>query len=93
MNRNNLVLNNYRESNLEDSDVFLHVFPSKTNLKLRNVSIVINVITNLDSSKASCPDFNRALALKNCELELSCILAELFNVCLKVSQIVGRSLR
>ena len=47
-------------SNLDDSGVSLPVFPSRTNLKLRNISvtpkIVRNVITNLDLSKASDPD-------------------------------------
>ena len=59
------------------------------NLKLRNISVtpkmVKKVIANLDSSKA--PDFDciPVLVLKNCEPELSYILAELFNMCLKES--------
>ena len=40
---------------------------------------------NLDLSKASGPDCIPVVALKNCELELSYILAELFNKCLKES--------
>ena len=40
---------------------------------------------NLDSSKASGPDFIPVVVLKNCEPELSYILAELFNMCLKES--------
>ena len=40
---------------------------------------------NLDLSKASCPDCIPVVVLKNCELELSCILTELFNKCLKES--------
>ena len=40
---------------------------------------------NLDFSKASGPDFIPVVVLKNCELELSCILAELLNKCLKES--------
>ena len=43
------------------------------------------VITNLDSSKASGPDCMPVVVLKNCEPELSFILAELFNMCLKES--------
>ena len=43
------------------------------------------VITNLDSSKASDLDCIPVVALKNCEPEPSCILAELFNRCLKES--------
>ena len=40
---------------------------------------------NLDSSKASGPDCIPVVVLKNCEPELSYILAELFNMCLKES--------
>ena len=42
-------------------------------------------IMNLDSSKASGPDCIPLVVLKNCEPELSYILAELFNMCLKES--------
>ena len=47
--------------------------------------MVKKVITNLDSSKASGPDCNPVVVLKNCEPELSYILAKLFNKCLKES--------
>ena len=47
--------------------------------------MVTNVIMNLDLSKASCPDCIPVVVLKNCEPELSYILAELFNKCLKES--------
>ena len=40
---------------------------------------------NHDLSKASGPDCIPVAVLKNCELELSYILAELFNKCLKES--------
>ena len=43
------------------------------------------VITNLDSSKASGPDCIPVVVLKNCEPELSYIIAKLFNICLKES--------
>ena len=43
------------------------------------------VTTNLDSSKASDADSIPVVILKNCEPELSYILAELFNMCLKES--------
>ena len=43
------------------------------------------VITNLDSSKTSGPDYIPVVVLKDCELELSYILAELLNKCLKES--------
>ena len=49
-----------KNSNLDDSGIFLPVFSSRTNLKLHNISvapkIVKKVIMNLDLSKASGPD-------------------------------------
>ena len=44
------------------------------------------VITNIDSSKAFFPDSILVMILKNGELELSHILAKLFNMCLKESR-------
>ena len=68
---------------------WVSLYPSRTNLKLHNISvspmIVKKVITNLESLKASGPDCIPVVVLKNCEPELSCILAELFNMCLKES--------
>ena len=65
------------------------VFPSRNGLKLLSISIapkiVKKVITSFDSSKASGPDCIPVVFLKNCEPELSYILAELFNMCLKES--------
>ena len=76
-----------KNSNLDESGISLPVFPFRTNLKLYNISItpkmVKKVITNLDSSKASGPDCIPVVVLKNCEPELSYILAKLFNNCLK----------
>ena len=43
------------------------------------------VIKNLDSSKASGPDWIPVVILKNCVPELSYILTEIFNMCLKES--------
>ena len=86
-----------KNSNLDDSGISLPVFASRTNLKLHNNAItpkmVKKVITNLDSSKASGPDYILVMVLKKCEHELSHILAELFNVSERafVFQIVGRS--
>ena len=53
------------------------------------LKVVKKVIANLDSSKASCPDCMSIVILKTCELELSYILAELFNMCLKGSCFIG----
>ena len=73
-------------SNLDYSGISLLVFPSRTNLKLHNISVtpkmVRNVVMNLDLSKASGPDCIPVVVLKNCEPELSYILVELFNKCL-----------
>ena len=75
-------------SNFDDSGGSLPVFPSRTNLKL-HISIppkmVRKVEMNLDLSKASGPDYIPLVDLKNSEPELSYILAELFNKCLKES--------
>ena len=61
-----------KSSNLDDSRISLPAFPSRGNLKLRNISVtpklVQKVITNLCSSKASGPDFIPVLGLNNCEL-------------------------
>ena len=76
-----------KKSNLDDSGISLPVYPSRTNLKLDNISVtpkmVKKVIINLNLSKASSSDCITVVALKNCEAELSYILAELFNKCLK----------
>ena len=47
--------------------------------------MVRKVVMNLGLSKASGPDCIPVVVLKNCEPELSYILAELFNKCLKES--------
>ena len=76
-----------------DLGISLPVYPSRTNLKLNNIFVtpkmVKKVKINLDSSKVSGPDCVPAVVLKNCEPELSYILAELFNVCLKESCVPG----
>ena len=78
-----------KSSNLADSGMSLATSNSRTNLKLHNISVtpmmVKKIITNLDSSKASGLDCIPVVVLKNCEPELSYILAELFNMCLKES--------
>ena len=78
-----------KNSNLDGSGMSLLVFPSRTHLKLHNISVtakmIKKVIMNLDLPKASGPDCIPVVVLKNCEPELSYILAELFNKCLKES--------
>ena len=89
-------VNYSKNPNLYYSGISLPVFPSITNLKLRNISVtrrmVRKVMMNLDWSKAFGPD----CILKNCESELYFILAELLNKYLKrslVFQIFGRFYR
>ena len=84
-----------KNSNLDYSGISLPVLPSRTNLKLHYISVALKmitkVITNLNLSKASCPDCIPVVVLKNCEPELSYISAETCSKCLSlVFQIVGR---
>ena len=76
-------------SNLDDSGISIPAFPSRTNLKLHNISVtpkmVRKVVMNLDLPKASGPECIPVVLLKNVELEFPYILAELFNKCLKES--------
>ena len=61
-----------KNSNLDDSGLSLPVF-------------YVKVIMHLEFSKTSGPDCIPEVILKNCEPELSYILVELFNKCLKES--------
>ena len=84
-----LTKNFSKNSNLDDSGISLPSFPSRTNLQLHNISVspkmLKKVIMNLVSSKAPSPDCIPVVVLKNYDPELSHILAELFNMCLKES--------
>ena len=55
--RNLRASNSSQNSNVEDLGISFPIFPSRTNLKLHNISVtpkwIKMVITNLDSSKAS----------------------------------------
>ena len=66
---------------------FCLFFSTRFNLKVHNISVthkmVKKVIMNFDTSKVSSPDCISVVVLKNCEPELSYILAELFSICLK----------
>ena len=63
-----------KNSDLYDSGTSLPVFPSRTNLKLHNISVtpkmVKKVVSNLDLSKASGHDCIPLIVLKNSEPEL-----------------------
>ena len=69
-----LAENFSKNSSLDDSGISLPVFPSRTNLKLHNISVTLTmvkkVIMNLDLSKASGLDCIPVVVLKNCETEL-----------------------
>ena len=78
-----------KNSNLDNSGISFPVFPSRTNLKLHNISVTPKIIkkvrTILDLSKASGRDCIPMVVLKSCEHDLPYILAELFTKCLKES--------
>ena len=80
-----------KNSNLDDSGIFLPVFPSRTNLKLHNISVtskmVRKVVMNLDLSKASGPDCILVVVLKNYKPELSYLKEFWFPDCCKVSSL------
>ena len=63
-----LAENFSKKPNLDDSGISLPVFPSRTNLKLHNISVtpkmVKKVLMNLDLSKASGPDCITVVVLK-----------------------------
>ena len=75
------VENFSRNPDLDGLGISLCIVPSRTNLKLHNLSVtpkmVKKVIMNLDCILV--------VVLKKCEPEVSYILAELFNKCLKES--------
>ena len=64
-----------KNSNLGDTGISSPVFPSRTNLKLHNISViptmVKKVITNLDLSKTSGPECVPVVVLKKYDPELS----------------------
>ena len=83
------AINFSRNSNLDDSSIFLPVFPTRSNLQLHNIFVISEmvkkVIINPDLSKAFGPDCIPVVVLKNCECELSYIVAGLFYMYLKES--------
>ena len=79
-NKSKLLAENFsKNSNPDDSIISLPVFPSRTNLKLHNITVTPEmfkkVIMNLDLSKASRPDCIPGVVLKNWQPELPFILA------------------
>ena len=61
----------------------MHAVSTSQIVDITITKMVKKVMMNLDSSKVSGPDCIPVVVLKNCEPELSYILAELFNICLK----------
>ena len=87
--KSKLFAKNFSENSYLDDSLFtVPVFPSGTNLTLHNISVTLKmvkkVITNLNLAKASGPACISLMVLKNCEPELSYLLAEILNKCLKV---------
>ena len=67
-----------KNSNLDNSGIYLPGFSSRTDLKVHisvTPKMVKKVIKNLDSSKATGPDCIPVVVLKNCDPELSYIPA------------------
>ena len=83
----NYLLKNFLKTLILMTQVSFYLFlPSRTNLKLHDISVtpkmVKKLLMNLDLSKASGTDCIPVVILKNCKPELSYILAEIFNKCL-----------
>ena len=75
-----------KNPNLDGSGISLPIFPSRTNLKLHNISVtpkMVKKVMTITLIHQSHPNLS-VFSGKNCEPELSYILAELFNI-------VGRS--
>ena len=89
--KQNCLLKTFLRTLIFKAHVSFPVLPSRTNLKLNNVSVtpkmVKKLITNLDSdsSKTSGCDCFLVVVLNICDPERSYILAELFNMFLKES--------
>ena len=76
-----------KNSNLDDLGISSPIFAARTNrgLHMLTPKITKKVLRKFDSSKVSDPDCIPVVVLKNCGPEISYILAELFNRCLKKS--------
>ena len=75
-------------SNLDDSGISLPAFPLRTNMKVHipvTQKMVKKILSDLHSAKILGSDCFHVVILKNYEPELSYLLGELFNMCLKES--------
>ena len=77
-----------KNSNLNESGISLLTFPSRTNLKLHNIHVtpkfVMKILTNFDLSSVYSWLYSSG-GSEELESELSYILDELFDMCLKES--------
>ena len=87
--KQNCLLKPLKNSNLNESVISLPIFSSRIDLKLHNISrttkMVKKVIMNFESSMTSDPTCISMVFPKNSVPELSYILAELLNMCIKES--------
>ena len=79
-NKTNLCDEDFsNDFNLDDSDIYLPVFPYGNNRKHYIIPItpklVKKAIINFDLSKVPCPACILMVVQRNCEPEVSCILA------------------
>ena len=75
-NKVKLIPKNFpKNSNLDDSDIYLAAFPSLADVKLNNIpatpEFVKKVTFTLDSIKASVTDHTPVVVLKKCKPEFS----------------------
>ena len=75
-NKVKLNLKNFsKNSNLDDSDIYLPAFPSLTDLKLNNIPVTAELVKKftftLDSITASVTDQIPVVVLKKCKPEFS----------------------
>ena len=76
LNKVKLIPKNFsKNSNLDDSDIYLPAFPSLTDLKLNNIPVTSELVKKftftLDSIKASVTDHIPVVVLKKCKPEFS----------------------
>ena len=94
---------NFSENSiLDDLGIYLPVFLSRTNLKQHHISVspkmIKKVVPNLDSSKASGPDYILVVGLKKCKSKLNtyllnssvcvCLKESCFSYCWKISSLI-----
>ena len=79
------VENFSKNSNLDNLGVSLPVFPSRTNLKLHNISVTSRMVSEPWFVKGILSQLYSSVGFKDMWAGLSYIMAELFSKCLKES--------